>query len=573
MNNIVFVLLRRLHSPLIALVAVYSISILGFTLIPGVDNNGQPWRMDFFHAFYFVSFMGTTIGFGELPYAFTDAQRMWATVSIYATVITWLYGIGFLLSILQDPAFRNLMTATSFRRSIRRISEPFYLICGYGDTGTMLVKAFTEANVSAVVVEIEADRVHALEVEDHRIYVPGLCGDASDANTLLMAGLRHKHCTGVVALTNNDAVNLKVAITAKLLNPRLRIIARAETKDAEANISSFGTEHVINPFDTFAGRLAMALHSPGTYLLYEWLTGVPHEKLTEPLFPPHGKWVLCGYGRFGKALHQRLLAEGLEVAIIEANPEITQAPQDVVIGRGTEAKTLQQARITHAVGIVAGTDDDANNLSILITAGELNPDLFMVARQNSRSNDAIFKAASVDLIMQRGNIIAHKIFALIRTPLLGIFLDQASKHSNEWANEVVSRIGGVTSDQSPVTWEVDITKKDAGAILDALEAGTTINIGHLCQDPRDRDEKLPCIPLLLRNKTGDYALLPDEEFLLAPGDQILFSGTAHGQTMLAWLLRDPRILEYILTGEEHPSGYLWRLLTHQGRNTTESTSG
>ena len=69
-----------------------AVFILGFVLIPGVDDQGDPWRMDFFHAFYFVSFMGTTIGFGEIPYAFTEAQRLWATISIYATVISWLYG-------------------------------------------------------------------------------------------------------------------------------------------------------------------------------------------------------------------------------------------------------------------------------------------------------------------------------------------------------------------------------------------------------------------------------------------------------------------------------------------------
>ena len=125
MNNIVFVLLRRLHSPLIALIIVYAVSVLGFVLIPGADDQGQPYRMDFFHAFYFVSFMGTTIGFGEIPYPFTDAQRMWAVISIYATVIAWLYAIGYMLTALQDQAFRELLTSNAFQRSIRRIREPF----------------------------------------------------------------------------------------------------------------------------------------------------------------------------------------------------------------------------------------------------------------------------------------------------------------------------------------------------------------------------------------------------------------------------------------------------------------
>ena len=60
--------------------------------------------MGFFDAFYFMSYTATTIGFGELPYPFTDAQRLWVTVTIYLTVIGWAYAIGSLLALLQDRA-------------------------------------------------------------------------------------------------------------------------------------------------------------------------------------------------------------------------------------------------------------------------------------------------------------------------------------------------------------------------------------------------------------------------------------------------------------------------------------
>jgi Trk K+ transport system NAD-binding subunit len=490
---------------------------------------------------------------------------MWATVSIYSTVVVWLYGIGFLLTILQEPGFKQLLSQTSFRRSVKRISEPFYLICGYGDTGSKLVKALTESAITAIVVEIDPERINILELEDNRIFVPGLCGDASIPDTLILAGLKQRNCAGVVALTNDDNVNLKVAITSTLLNPGVRVIARAETEDAGNNIASFGTSRVINPFETFAGRLAMALHSPGTFLLHEWLTSVPHEKLTDPIFPPHGKWILCGYGRFGKAVHERMVSEDLQVTIIEASPETTDAPRDVIVGRGTEADTLQKAGIREAVGIVAGTDDDANNLSILMTAGELNPDLFMVVRQNSRSNDALFAAADLDLTMRRGSIIAHKIFALLRTPLLARFLDLAREQDETWANQLISRIGGVIADSPPVSWEIDINESDTPAIQDRLAKGDNITLKNLYQDPQNRQLDLPCIPILIRRRNNQYILLPDEQLLLETSDQILFCGRRKALDMIKWLTIDPHVLNYIITGEEHPSGYLWRVFTRRNQ--------
>jgi Trk K+ transport system NAD-binding subunit len=557
MHNISFVLLRRLRLPLIVLISVYAISILGFVLIPGQDADGNLWRMDFFHAFYFVSFMGTTIGFGEIPYPFTDAQRMWTVASIYATVVAWLYGIGSLLSALRDPAFRSLLTENAFRRSIRRVTGEYFLVCGYGDTGSMLVKALTEAGMQAVVIEISQERINVLQLEDLRRYVPGLLADAGDPDKLMLAGLSETACIGVVALTNDDGVNLKIAITSKLLNPQQLTIARAEHREIEANIASFGTEQLINPFETFAGRLALALHSPGTYLLYEWMTSVPHEPLTEPLFPPRGTWILCGYGRFGKAVYERLLAEGIEVTVVEARPDLTRPPSGAVIGTGTEAVTLQEAGISEAVGIVAGTNNDANNLSILMTARDLNPDLFMVARQNSRNNDAIFQAAKLDLIMQRGSIIAHKIFALIQTPLLEQFLYLIRNYDNEWANQLVSRISGVTGDEAPETWEVDISHENSPALYEYVTQGGELKLGDIYRHPRDRDDLLPCLPLMCR-RDGEDMVLPDDGLLLHPGDRLLFCGQHRAKVLLEWLRCNRNVLSYVLTGEEHVSGYLWK---------------
>ncbi|RRQ20972.1 ion channel [Thiohalobacter thiocyanaticus] len=83
MQEIIFLVFRRMRRPLIAIITAYAVSVLGFTLIPGRDDAGNVWHMDFFHAFYFVSYMGSTIGFGEIPYPFTTAQRAWATLTIY----------------------------------------------------------------------------------------------------------------------------------------------------------------------------------------------------------------------------------------------------------------------------------------------------------------------------------------------------------------------------------------------------------------------------------------------------------------------------------------------------------
>ena len=57
MNYVAYLILRRLRAPLITLIVIYSISVLGYVLIPGMDSAGNAYRMSFFEAFYFVSFI------------------------------------------------------------------------------------------------------------------------------------------------------------------------------------------------------------------------------------------------------------------------------------------------------------------------------------------------------------------------------------------------------------------------------------------------------------------------------------------------------------------------------------
>lgn len=560
MHQVIFLILRRMRAPLVVLIAVYAISILGLVLLPGVDDAGNPWQMDFFHAFYFVSYMATTIGFGEIPYAFSEAQRMWTVVSIYLTVIGWLYAIGKILSLIQDTAFRQAVVEQAFTRGVRHMAQPFYIVCGYGDTGSLLVRTMVQRNMRAVVVDITPERINELELEDLGLYVPGLCADASLSLTLKEAGLLHRHCVGVVALTDSDSANLKIAITTKLLHPGLKVICRAETHDAEANMASFGTDRIINPYDTFAHRLALALHSPGTHLLYEWLTGVPGSELPAPPYPPHGTWLLCGYGRFGKAVKANLDQEGVETVIIEVDPEGTGCHDFCVVGRGTEAQTLHAAGVEQAVGIVAGTDDDANNLSIVMTAAQLNPDLFMVARQNKCDNDEIFQAALLDLVMQRSEIIARDILALLTTPLLDQFLRLILNESNEWANEQVSRLSAVTGEQVPDVWSFHVNELEAPALVGALAAGRRVVLGDVQRDPRERERPLACLPLLLVRRDREALLFPGNEVAFEPGDELLLGGKGWAMERMRWALQNYNALRYVQTGEERASGTLWRWL-------------
>ena len=563
MPAIIFLLLRRIRTPLIILVCVYAVATLGLTLISGVDDQGQPWRMSFFHAFYFVSFMGSTIGFGEIPYAFTDAQRAWVLVSIYISVVAWLYTIGTLLSLIQDHSFRHAVTFQRFRRQVRSQSSPFWVICGYGDTGALLCRWLTEYGLGVVVLDNNQEALNALELAELQVTIPSLRADVTDPDNLLVAGIRHQHCQGVISLVHNDDVNLKVAVSSKLLDPPLQVICRSESRDTADNMESFGTDLIVNPFEIFADHLGMALQDPYRYVMLRWLTAQKGAPIPTAIHPPHGRWILCGFGRFGQAINDCLRTEGIEFTIIDTEPEKHGAPADAIKGRGTEATTLREAGIDSANGLVAAADNDANNLSIMITAKELNPDLFTVGRLNNQRNIELFNAADIDLTMRRSEIVASWILARITRPLVTEFLERSGNLPSGEIRTLVERIRSLAENRGLATWRFKVNAEQAPAILGQISDGNAPCIADICIHP-GTGEKLKCMPLL-RVRKGTIELLPDTRDIIEENDHLLFCGRDDLPAYFDWMAGNAEVLESVTQTTRHNIPLL-RWLTRRRRN-------
>ena len=582
MNPVTSLILRQMRAPLIVIVTVFSIATLGMVLIPGVDDQGQVWRMDFFHAFYFVSFTATTIGFGEVPYPLTDAQRLWALITIFFSVIGWFYALTKIISLIQTPLFKKAVIYSNFKRSLDQIHEDFYLICGYGETGNDLVEWLANKEIRCVVIDNNQAAINVLEIQNFLSYVPGIEADAQDPAQLAHAGLSREKCKGIIAITNSDSCNLKIAITAKLLHKKTTVICRTEHKDFEENMKSFNTDHTINPYQTFANNFSMAMKSSALHLLNEWLTGVPDTTLSAPIVFTQGHWIMCGYGRLGQRIYEILKKYNHSVTIIDTIPELKDEfhlkypddKADFIIGTGTDAKTLKQAHVENAVGLIAGSDNDSNNLSAIMTAQMLNNKLIIVARQNEMINKNLFDASNADIIMHPSEIVARRIRTLLINPLLIEFLDECFKQSNEWINITISQLSGAISEVKPHCWTIELTENKSPAIHKILTMGREIKLEHILKSPIQRQENLCCLPLMIDRK-GEKLLLPENDFSLNINDRILFCGVSQAELHLSHCMHDIHSLNYIMSMKDAPDSLLGRYIkgnTKQKRRDQDQAS-
>ncbi|HSE08277.1 MAG TPA: NAD-binding protein [Nocardioidaceae bacterium] len=549
----ILLVLRRIRIPLIVLIVIFAISVLGLALVPGEDAQGRPTRMTIFEAFYFMSFTATTIGFGEIPDAFTDAQRMWVTLAIFLSVIGWAYAIGSLLGLMQDRAFRRALARRHFANKVSHMAEPFLMLVGYGNATKHLARSLDDMGRRFVVVDGDENRLAGVDLASYRADTPTLLGDARDTRELLLAGLGHRHCEGVVALTGHDETNLDVAMTSSLLRPGLPVIARASSREIAERMRAAGDPVVVNPLDRFGDHLRILLRSPSAYQLMVWLTSAPGTPLParrEPL--PRGRWVVCGYGRFGRELTADLRAEGLQVTAVEAP-----APHD---GGGY---TFDGVDLEQASAFVAATEDDMTNLWLVERARRANPGAFVVTLENRATNVSLFNAIGVDFGLQPAEVIAHEVVARLANPALMRFLPQVPRQDEAWAARMVQTLVERSGTGTPDLWLVRLSRHESEA-LERWMAGDGLRLGALLRSPLGRERYLDAVVLVVL-RDGTAAIAPDDDFLLLRDDELLLAGGSTARRELDATLTDEPTAAYVIDGVFAPSSWIWRKYSRQGR--------
>ena len=270
---------RLLRSPAAAgflLAAVIVLGTIGYAAIE---------RWSWFDALYMTITTITTVGGGE-PEPLSLAGKWWTIVIVVVgfAVLTFT-----LLTLIGYVVEGRLGAAVSERRMRGRVDrmQDHFILCGYGRVGSEIARNFVEERIDFVVIDINPASLARAAEQGLAV----ITGDAAEVETLRAAGI--ERARGLITCIDTDENNVYVTLSARILNPQIFIVARANRADTEPKLRLAGASRIISPYTIGGRRMASLAMRPTAVEFVDTVLSANNGELMLEDFTigPDSRWV------------------------------------------------------------------------------------------------------------------------------------------------------------------------------------------------------------------------------------------------------------------------------------------
>jgi voltage-gated potassium channel len=254
--------LRRLLLPLLVLVVLLAGGTLGYRSV-----GGWGWL----DALYMTVITITTVGFQEVRPLGTGG-RLFTMALALGGVFTAFWAAAELIRAVVTGEIRTVLGRQRMENLLAQLHDHL-VVCGFGRMGRLVCEEFSAAGLPFVVVDRNPGVLEDFSIP-HGI---PLSGDATADDVLRRAGV--EKARALVSAAASDADNLYVTMSARFLNERLFIVARAESESAERKLVRAGANRVVSPYSIGGHRVAQAVLRPNAMEFLELATRSAHLEL------------------------------------------------------------------------------------------------------------------------------------------------------------------------------------------------------------------------------------------------------------------------------------------------------
>jgi len=339
-RTIRYALPRRVRIALYIILSLQIIGTIGYPLIEGRD-----WS--WFDGAYMTAITLATIGYGEV-HPLSDSGRAFTMVLAYGGIFTLAYFASEVIRTVVNGELRELIGRERMEQDLAKL-RGHLIVCGHGRMGAIVSEELDRLGQAFVVIDMEPPTAGEWPYK----YGLRLQGDATEDDVLRRAGA--ERAKALIATVGSDAQNLYVTLSARLINPKLVIVARAEEHPAEAKLRKVGATHVISPYISGGQRAVQAVLRPAAMRVMDMATRPEFQDLCLEEFP-----IEPGARLAGVSLRDSQLGRDYEVTVIgvvRPNGEMLFSPPgDTVIEAGATLIVLGRQERLNRVKALAAVD-------------------------------------------------------------------------------------------------------------------------------------------------------------------------------------------------------------------------
>jgi voltage-gated potassium channel len=319
-----------------------AVVLLGVIIAYGIAGYMLIERWDLLDSFYMVIITISTVGYQEV-HPLSSAGRIFTSTLIVVGVGTMLYGFGVFAETLAENAFGHYRRERQLERSLNQLRDHF-IICGYGRIGTQIVAEFEVRKVPYAVIDQTEEAVERLRAEG-RLHIEG---DASSEELLGQAGI--ERARGLICAVDSDERAVYIVLSARALNPKLYILARAGRPESIRRLELAGATRTISPYRMAGHLMAELAVRPAVVDVLDTLHHGESEIAVEEMI------VSAGMAAVGKTIEETGLLDASAAKLlalrrrdgtlyVDPRPELRLEEGDLLIALGSETQLLKSASL------------------------------------------------------------------------------------------------------------------------------------------------------------------------------------------------------------------------------------
>jgi voltage-gated potassium channel len=242
---------------------IFLIVLISSVILLGTIGFMAVERWGFFDSLYMTIITLTTVGYMEV-HPLSNIGRAFTIILILTGVGTMLYVLSVGARILLEGELREIFGRRKLSKRIEKL-EDHYIICGYGRMGKIICREMLQSNAPFIITEKNPEVIASMDKD-----ILAIQGDSTQDVVLKEAGI--ERAKGLISVLSTDADNLYVVLSARGLNTKLRIVARASDEGVESKLLRAGADSVVSPYFIGGLRIAHTILKPAVVDFIEFAT-------------------------------------------------------------------------------------------------------------------------------------------------------------------------------------------------------------------------------------------------------------------------------------------------------------